>query len=252
MLQQLLNIELQKYILIFLRIGSAIMLMPGFMTSYINIRYRLSIALALSIVLYPFLEDKLPTPSSDFLTTVKLYMFEITIGVFFGLMMQFAFTTLNLAGNFAGTAIGFSNSQLFDPSTQVQSIVLESFFSIVALCIIFVTDLHHTMLSAVISSYDLFPVTEDIMIGDMADYLSTALGESFITGFRLASPFIAFTVIFYTGMGLVSRLMPQLNIFFLSLPLQLYLGIGLLFITLPAIIFWFIEYYERTLQKFIS
>lgn len=252
MLQELLHLELHKYILIFLRLGSAIMLMPGFMTTYINMRYRLSIALGLTIILYPFLYDKLPPAPQDFLENVKIYMFEITIGVFLGLMMQFTFTALNLAGNFAGTAIGFSNAQLFDPSTQAQSIVLESFFSIIALTIIFVTDLHHTMLGAIISSYDLFKVGESLLTGDMADFLSTTLGESFITGFRLASPFIAFTIIFYVGMGLVSRLMPQLNIFFLSLPLQLYLGIGLLFITLPAVIFWFVEYYERTLHKFLS
>ena len=249
-MQQLLHIEVYKYLLIFLRIGSAIMLMPGFMTTYINMRYRLSIALGISVVLYPFLADILPPPPTDYLDHVKMYMLEITYGVFFGLMMQITFTALSLAGNFAGTAIGFSNAQLFDPSTQTQSIVLESFFSITALTVIFVTDLHHTMLSAVIASYDLFPAGASLPDADMANYMSKALGESFVTGFRLASPFIAFTIIFYSGMGLVSRLMPQLNIFFLSLPLQLYLGIGLLFITLPAIIFWFIEYFERSLMAF--
>ena len=249
-MQQLLHIEVYKYLLIFLRVGSAIMLMPGFMTSYINMRYRLSIALGISVVLYPFLNDMLPSPPSDYLANVKIYMLEITYGVFFGLMMQVTFTALSLAGNFAGTAIGFSNAQLFDPSTQTQSIVLESFFSITALTVIFVTDLHHTMLSAVIASYDLFPAGASLPDADMANYMSKALSESFTTGFRLASPFIAFTIIFYSGMGLVSRLMPQLNIFFLSLPLQLYLGIGLLFITLPAIIFWFIEYFERSLIAF--
>lgn len=251
-MQQLFHIEIYKYLLIFLRVGSAIMLMPGFMTSYINMRYRLSIALGISVVLYPFLADSLPPPPTDFLAHIKIYMYEITYGVFFGLIMQFAFTALNLAGNFAGTAIGFSNAQLFDPSTQSQSLVLESFFSITALTVIFVTDLHHTMISAVISSYELFPVAAQFPSDDMANYLAKSLAESFMTGFRLASPFIAFTLIFYSGMGLISRLMPQLNIFFLSLPLQLYLGIGLLFITLPSIIFWFVEYYERSLIRFAN
>jgi len=77
------------------------------------------------------------------------------------------------------------------------------------------------------------------------------INASFIMGFKLGSPFVAFTIIFYTGMGLVSRLMPQLNIFFLSLPLQIYLGLGLLFITTPIIIMWFMHYFDEGLHPFL-
>lgn len=70
-------------------------------------------------------------------------------------------------------------------------------------------------------------------------------------GFKIGSPFIAFTIVFYVGMGLVSRLMPQLNIFFLSLPLQIYLGLGLLFLTTPMMIVWFVRYYENGLRQFL-
>ena len=86
----------------------------------------------------------------------------------------------------------------------------------------------------------------------MADLLSHALNQSFILGFKIGSPFIAFTIIFYSGMGLVSRLMPQLNIFFLSLPLQIYLGLGVLFLTLPIMILWFVRYFESELQPLVK
>ena len=81
--------------------------------------------------------------------------------------------------------------------------------------------------------------------------MSQTLNQSFIMGFKIGSPFIAFSLVFYVGMGLVSRLMPQLNIFFLSLPLQIYLGLGLLFITTPIMILWFIKYYEEGLLRFV-
>lgn len=251
-MQEIVSLEIYKYMLIFMRLGSAIMLMPGFSSSYINMRYRLSIALASCLVLLPFLSESLPPPAPDFLDNIKTCSIEIIYGIFLGMVMQFLFSALNLAGNFAGTAIGFSNAQVFNPSSQTQSLVLESFFSIIALTIIFVSDLHHIMISAVIDSYNLFPAGSPLPTGDFADFLSQTLNTCFITGFKLASPFIAFTIIFYVGMGLISRLMPQLNIFFLSLPLQIYLGLGLLFITLPAIIFWFINYYEDNLHRFQS
>ena len=79
---QLLNQEIFKFILVFLRIGSAIMLMPGFSASYVNMRQRLSIALAVSVVLVPFLNDQLPPQPSDLPDAIKMYLFEITYGVF--------------------------------------------------------------------------------------------------------------------------------------------------------------------------
>ena len=248
---QLFTLEIYAFMTIFLRVGSAILVMPGFMTSYVSTRIRLSVALALTLVLIPLLSSRLPVPPTDFGSFLTTCIFEITYGLFMGLCMQFLYAALSLVGNFAGQAIGFSNAQMFDPTFQTQSIVLESFLSIIALTVIFITDLHHLMISAIVDSYVLFPVGSDLPIDNFAEFLSKSLNNSFIMGFKIASPFIAFTIIFYSGMGLLSRLMPQLNIFFLSLPLQIYLGLGLLFMTVPIIIVWFTRYYENGLMKFV-
>lgn len=248
---QLFTLEIYAFMTIFLRVGSAILVMPGFMTSYVSPRIRLSVALALTLVLIPLLSTRLPVPPADFGSFLTTCIFEITYGLFMGLCMQFLYAALSLVGNFAGQAIGFSNAQMFDPTFQTQSIVLESFLSIIALTVIFITDLHHLMISAIVDSYVLFPVGSDLPIDNFAEFLSKSLNNSFIMGFKIASPFIAFTIIFYSGMGLLSRLMPQLNIFFLSLPLQIYLGLGLLFMTVPIIIVWFTRYYENGLMKFV-
>ena len=248
---QLFTLEIYTFMTIFLRVGSAILVMPGFMTSYVSTRIRLSVALALTLVLIPLLSTRLPVPPADFGSFLTTCIFEITYGLFMGLCMQFLYAALSLVGNFAGQAIGFSNAQMFDPTFQTQSIVLESFLSIIALTVIFITDLHHLMISAVVDSYVLFPVGSDLPIDNFAEFLSKSLNNSFVMGFKIASPFIAFTIIFYSGMGLLSRLMPQLNIFFLSLPLQIYLGLGLLFMTVPIIIVWFTRYYENGLMKFV-
>ncbi len=249
---QLLNLEIYQFMLVFLRIGSAILLMPGFAASYVTERQRLTIALAVTLVLVPFLSSYLPPAPADFLDFLKLALFEITYGIFIGVFMQMLYSALSMVGNFAGQAIGFSNAQIFDPTFQTQSIVLETFLSIIALTVIFITDLHHLMLSAVVDSYRLFPVGMPLPLSDFSDFLSQTANESFIIGFKIASPFIAFSIVFYVGMGLISRLMPQLNIFFLSLPLQIYLGLGLLFITTPMMILWFAKFYENGLMKFVS
>ncbi len=251
-MQELLKLEIYTFLFVFLRIGAAFSCMPGFATAYVNTRIRLCCALLISVVVAAFLTDKIPSMPKTNSQFVLLMLFEVTYGVFIGLTMQFLFSALSLVGNFAGQAIGFANAQMFDPTSLNQSIIVESFLSILAITVIFITNLHHLMISALVDSYTLLPPAEALPINDFAMFLAETLNNSFITGFKVASPFIAFSLVFYTGIGLVSRLMPQLNIFFLSLPLQIYLGLGLFLITIPVMILWFIKYYEEGLMTFIK
>ncbi len=248
---ELLNLNIYHFLMVFLRVGSALMLMPGLMSSYVNATVRLSVALAIAIVMMPVIAPHLPTENIDTVLLLRFAAFEITIGIFLGVVMQMLYFALSLAGNLAGQAIGFANAQIFDPTFQTQSIVVETFLSLIAITLIFVTNMHHLMLSAVADSYYIFPVGQPLPWGDFSKEVSLLLNGSFIMGFKLGAPFVAFTIVFYVGMGLVSRLMPQLNIFFLSLPLQIYLGLGLLFITTPMMIMWFIKYFEDGLLPFV-
>ena len=250
-MQELLALNLYHFLMVFLRLGTALMLMPGFMSSYVSVNIRLATALSLSLVLMPIVVPSLPPQPVSTTSFLTIILSEITVGIFMGVVIQTLYAALNLAGSLAGQAIGFSNAQAFDPTTLNQSIVVETFIGIVAITVIFIADIHHLMIGAVIDSYHLFKVGEALPLGDFAHQLSTFLNSSFIMGFKLGAPFVVFTIVFYTGMGLVSRLMPQLNIFFLSLPLQIYLGLGLLFITIPMIILWFIRYFDNGLHPFL-
>ncbi len=248
---ELLNLNMYHFLMVFLRIGSALMLMPGLMSSYVNAMVRLSIALAIAVVMMPVIAPHLPTENIDTVQLLRFAAFEITIGIFLGVVMQMLYFALSLAGNLAGQAIGFANAQIFDPTFQTQSIVVETFLSLIAITLIFITNMHYLMLSAVADSYYIFPVGQPLPWDDFSKEVSLLLNGSFIMGFKLGAPFVAFTIVFYAGMGLVSRLMPQLNIFFLSLPLQIYLGLGLLFIITPMMLMWFIKYFEDGLLPFV-
>lgn len=247
---ELFNITIYNYLMIFLRIGTIFMLMPGLSASYVNIQVRLIFALAVSLVAMPLIVPHLPPEPKEFSLMVQYILNEISVGIFLGMIMQFLFFALNLAGSIASQAIGFSNAQIFDPTFQNQTMLIESFFSIIAVTLIFIMNLHHLMFEAVIDSYYLFVPGQMLPWADFAAHMTDTMSNSFTFGFKLGSPFIAFTIIFYTSIGLVSRLMPQLNIFFLSLPLQIYLGIGLLFITTPIIISVFLRYFDEGLYLF--
>ncbi|MBQ8677862.1 MAG: flagellar type III secretion system protein FliR [Alphaproteobacteria bacterium] len=249
-MSELFNLNLYTYSLLFLRIGAVFMFMPGFSASYINMQTRLVLALSLTLVLHPLLSPTLPAAPDNFAAELVYMLNEVAVGLFLGMVMQMLFFALNFAGSIASQSIGFANAQLFDPAFQGQSMLIESFLSILALTLIFIGDIHHLMLDALVNSYQIFPAGQVLPWGDMAAHLTTTLSRSFDFGFKLGAPFIAFTIIFYSCMGLISRLMPQLNIFFLSLPIQIYLGLGLLFLTIPVIITVFFRYYGEGLYLF--
>ena len=236
--------------MIFLRIGAVFMLTPGFSASYITPQIRLILALALSLVSMPLITPMLPPEPKEFSTIIQYILNEISIGIFLGMIMQFLFFALNLAGSIASQATGFSNAQIFDPAFQTQSMLIETFLSVIALTVVFIMDIHHLMIEAIIDSYYLFTPGKSIPWNDLASHMTDTVTKSFTFGFKIGSPFIAFTIIFYSSIGLVSRMMPQLNIFFLSLPLQIYLGIGLLFITAPIMISVFLGYFDEGLYLF--
>ena len=247
---ELFSITLYNYLMIFMRIGAVFMLMPGFSASYINVQIRLILALTITIIILPIITPLLPPEPKEFSILLQYIINEISIGIFLGIVMQVLFFALNLAGSIASQAIGFSNAQIFDLTFQAQTMLIESFLSIIAVTFIFITNIHHIMFEAIIDSYHLFIPGAPIPWGDFASHMTDNVTKSFTFGFKLGSPFIAFTIIFYSGIGLVSRLMPQLNIFFLSLPLQIYLGIGVLFLTTPVIRAFFFRYFDEGLYIF--
>ena len=247
---ELFNITLYNYLMIFLRIGSVFIFMPGLSASYVNIQTRLILALAMTLVSMPIITPMLPTEPKEFSIMLQYIINEITTGIFLSIILQVLFFALNLAGSIASQAIGFSNAQIFDPAFQTQTMLIETFFSIIAITFIFMTDIHHLMFEAIVDSYYLFRPGEGLPWGNFANHMTETVNRSFSMGFKLGSPFIAFTIIFYSGIGLVSRLMPQLNIFFLSLPLQIYLGLGVLLLTAPIIIVFFFRYFDDNMYIF--
>ena len=89
-----------------------------------------------------------------------------------------------------------------------------------------------------------------LLTGDMSEMLAKTLGAAFTYGFQISSPFIVMIILMYSSMGVMSRLMPQLNIIFIVMPLQVYLGLALLMVSLPMMMWWFLEFFRDNLRLF--
>jgi len=140
----------------------------------------------------------------------------------------------------------------FDPTQELQGAIIGGFLAVFGTTMIFVTDLHHLLLFAIRDSYELFRPGMIPAFGDMAEEMTQTLSQAFSLGFRLSSPFILFGLVFYIGAGILNRLMPQAQVFFMLLPANLGLGLMLLMLTVGLIMRVFLGNFEDFLLSFIG
>lgn len=244
MLADLLALDVFQFLLVFTRLGTAVLAMPGLGGTVIPVRTRLILVLAIAYLVVPLVSASLPKIPANPPDLVILLVQEVLIGAFLGLIAQAMMTALSIAGTFIAMQASLANAFINDPISQQQSSLLPGFFANVALVLIFVTDLHYVMLDAVFASYQLFRPGAALPTGDLAQMMIQTIGRSFALGVQLAGPVVIFGLLFNTGLAVVNRLMPQMQVFFIALPLQVLGGLAMVFITLPLLMAWFLRFFE--------
>lgn len=239
-------------VLVFARIGAVLMVMPGFSAGYVPARVRLLIAIFVTLACFPLVEPTLPAMPGTVAELVRLMGLEVLYGLFLGLLAQAIMVALHLGGTAIGQHIGMMSAMAFDPMTASQGALVVSFLTITAVLLLFVTGLHHLMIQATIESYTLFVPGQPAMAGDMVALFTDVLQRTSDLALRLAAPFIVFALLFQGSLGVVARLAPQFNVFFVGLPLQLMMGLGLLWVAIPGIMLWFLTFFEDVFEGWLS
>lgn len=248
MLQELITGDLFALIFVFARIGAALMLLPGFGEIFIAARIRLLLAVAITVVVTPMVSQYVPpTPDGPILMFMALGR-ELVVGLFLGAMARMMVSALHTAGTIIGFQTSLSNAMLFDPINAGDGSLIGSFFNVLGVFLIFATNLHHLMLMAIVDSYTLFVPGAAIPFGDFSNVAAMLLSKSFLLAMQLSAPFIVMGMLFYLGMGLLARLMPQVQIFFIAIPVQIFLGFMVMAMTLSAGMMWFLGTFQNTFQ----
>ncbi|MFZ4541360.1 MAG: flagellar biosynthetic protein FliR [Rickettsiales bacterium] len=242
--------QLGAFFLIFCRIGSAMMVMPGIGDSYVSPRTRLLFALAMSLLLTPLLGHLIPALPESTITLVLLIACEVLIGSFIGMIARTILSVLHVAGTTIAFQSSLAVSSIFDPVTGTQTAVVSNFITIVGLTVMLALNLHHLMLASVVDSYAIFKPGEYPMMGDMFKYHARLASDCFAMGIMLAAPHIVFSFVFYLMGGLMTRLMPNFQIFYVMMAPQIIIAFLLLFAILPIMIEVFVDFAQDRLLAF--
>jgi flagellar biosynthetic protein FliR len=237
------------FLLVFARVGTMVMFLPGLGEMSVPVRVRLTIALLLAAMLLPLHRAAYPVDLALPGPVLALLFQELLIGAVLGLTARLTISALQVAGSVIAQQLGLGFVTAVDPTMGQQGVIIGNFLSVLGITLLFATDLHHLVIAALNDSYTLFKPGEIPLLGDVAALFTRTVGAAFRVGVQLSAPFLVFGLLFNLGLGVLSRLMPQMQVFFVGLPLSILIGLLILLVVLAAMMGTFLEYVGGVLQQ---
>jgi flagellar biosynthetic protein FliR len=241
--------EFLPFFLVACRIIGLFISMPFLGQIEISGRFRLFAALGFAFLLTPALSITVDV-TMDF-TTVGLYVLrELFIGYFIGIVGKTLLTIMDITGAMISTQIGLSSATILNPGFASQGARVSLIMVLFGTAIFLAFDLHHLMFRGLVQSYNLFPINKPLMLHDMTKGYTQLFSRVFWVGIQLSAPFTIVFIIIQVCFGLMNRMIPQMQIFFVSLPFQIWAGLTILLITGGAILISFGKTFDHEFRYF--
>lgn len=250
--------QLPALFLVFIRVLSFFTTMPIF--SYRNIPNTLKLGLAfyLAWIMHLTLEQpEIVIDTTFFLLVIK----EVLVGLFIGLIAMMVIYAIQIAGSFMDAIIGFMIANVVDPQTGAQSPLIGGYLYTFALLLMLVTDAHHLLIDGVYYSYQFIPLDKlwlEVGNEPFIEFVVTTFNSVFIIAFQMAFPIVGSIFLLDVALGMISRAVPQMNVFVVGMPLKILAGLPLLLVYLSVFVmsveFLFDEIIKtmRTLLKILG
>ncbi|HEX7881756.1 MAG TPA: flagellar biosynthetic protein FliR [Afipia sp.] len=236
------------FMLVFARIGAMVMLLPGFGEANIPVRVRLAIALALTLIILPMHRNAYTVSMTSMAPLLVLMVHEIIIGVVLGATARVTLSALAVAGSVIAQQLGLGFVTTVDPTQGQQGALVSNFLTLLGITLLFATDMHHLVIAALSESYKVFSPGELMSSGDVAALATRAFATAFKIGIQLSAPFIVFGLVFNLGLGVLARLMPQMQVYFVGVPLSILAGFLILAAILGTMMGTYLDYFGGVLH----
>lgn len=252
MLEHFLISQIFAFLLIFCRVGSGIMVMPGYGETYVSASIRICFALFITLLLTPALGRFIPPLPSSAIMLTLLILNEILIGIFLGSICQILVSAMHTTGTIFSLQAGISSAVVFDSSQNSQGTLAGTFLGILVVVLLFCTDLHYLMLMGITKSYVVFAPGHfpplDVFVGT----ISHTVSDVFTISVQISAPFIIAGLLLFLGAGVISRLMPTIQVFFVLVAPQLLLGFFIFMTMFSAIVLFYMDFYRDRIMSIMG
>jgi flagellar biosynthetic protein FliR len=237
------------FMLVFARVGAMVMLMPGFGESNIPVRIKLGIALLLTLIILPLHRAAYQVDLTSMSSLGVLMVHEIVIGIVLGATARVTLSALSVAGSVIAQQLGLGFVTSIDPTQGQQGLLIGNFLTLLGVTLLFATDSHHLVISALNESYRIFSPGEVMPSGDVAALATRAFATAFKIGMQLSAPFLVFGLVFNIGLGVLARLMPAMQVYFVGVPLSIMAGFLILALVLTGMMATYLNYFIGVMHE---
>src|SRR5258708_10854960 len=239
------------FMLVFARIGAMVMLLPGLGESTIPVRIKLGIALMLTLVILPLHRAAYQIDMQSLTSLLILMLREIVIGIVLGATARVTLSALQVAVSVIAQQLGLGFVTSVDPTQGQQGILIGNFLTMLGITMLFATDSHHLVIAALNDSYSIFSPGQLMPSGDIPALATRAFAAAFRTGMQLSAPFLVFGLVFHIGLGLLAPLLPQVQDYFVRLPLSILAGFLVFALVITAMMGTFLDYFIGVMHELI-
>ncbi|MEW6181667.1 MAG: flagellar biosynthetic protein FliR [Bacillota bacterium] len=233
---------LTTFLMVFARITAFIVVFPIFAVSGIPVQTRIGLGFVLSLVLTPVVGVGFGADSV--LGFVLDMAGETLIGLAIGLTSAMVFQAIRMAGQLTGMQVGFAMAEMLDISGQQNTIVAELMF-FMGVIVFFSINGHHAVLTALAKSFSIIPLGGGVVKGSTMIIVARCIGGMFSTALQLAAPILAVMVVVDVSLGIMVRMVPQINVFMIGFPLKVFAGLFMMAGLLPVMGFVLSKIFER-------
>ncbi|MBU0518961.1 flagellar biosynthetic protein FliR [bacterium] len=229
------------WVLIFVRIISALAVMPVFSFGAIPMPVRIGLAGFIAFITFP-----LVTPPVGWMGTlsgvwglIAILLPEILIGIIMGMVAHFIFYGVQLCGQFLGMQIGFAIANIVDPSTEEQVSIIAQLQFTFAMLIFLIFNGHHFLLSGILQTFETVPLGGMQFDSNMVNVFVDLCGNIYVSAVKIAAPVMAALFLSEVALGIIARTVPQMNVFLVGIPLKIGLGLLTMALSWPLFVYVF-------------
>lgn len=233
--------EASAFLVLFARIGAVLMLLPVFSEDAVPPRIRLLLALGMTAGLWGMLSARVLPATANAAALPGLVAAELLVGLSMGMIIRMMFQAAAMAGSIISLQIGLSSLIIFDPAQGGQAPLLSKFVSMAATLVCLGLGVHHLWITALLQSYNLFPVGVLPPSAGFAQLAIAVVGKAMALAISLSAPMLVYGLVFNIALGLAVRMAPAIQIFFIAQPLNILLGMALFAVILGPLLLGFAE-----------
>jgi flagellar biosynthetic protein FliR len=224
----------ETFMLVFVRMTGMFVVSPIFGRRNLPSYYKVGFAFFLALLLTASGAPAMPETGGGPLEFALIALKEVLVGIAIGFIPYLMFSAIYLAGQLIDMKIGFSMVSVLDPVSNLQIPVTSNFYFILCMLVFITANAHHAVIRAIYESYAFVPVGALSVGRGVVDGIFRLFSDIFVLGFRMAAPIVFTVLLTDVALGIISKAMPQMNVFMVGMPLKILVGLVIIIVTMPA------------------